>query len=69
MLKERVKWISKNQYGDYYVCYEVLVQRGIRGKDKGQVIEVLIVGVPKDKFKEFCQKHDIDYSKAMEELK
>lgn len=35
------------------------VKRGIRGKTKGKVDEVLIVGVPFSKVEEYCEDHEI----------
>lgn len=55
----KVQWISANENGDFYVGYKVKVTRGIRGKTKGNVDEVLIVGVPKAKFNNFCIKEGI----------
>lgn len=40
--------INRNENGDYYFLYSVPeVQRGIKGKNRSKVNEVLIVGVPK----------------------
>ena len=55
----KIQWISANENGDFYVGYKVNVTRGIRGKTKGKVDEVLIVGVPKAKFNDFCIKEGI----------
>ena len=45
---ENLLAINRNENGDYYFLYAVPnVKRGIRGKSKGQVNEILIVGVPK----------------------
>ena len=50
--------ISWNQNGDYYVIFKVpSVPRGIHGKSKGHVDEVLIVGVPKNKIDMFLRNH------------
>ena len=64
-----IQWISMNANGDFYVGYKVKVQRGIRGKTKSKVDEVLIVGVPKNDFKDFCLKNDLDYDVIMEDMK
>ena len=63
-----IQWISRNENGDFYVCYKTPVQRGIRGKTKAIVDEVLIIGINKYDFKAFCKKHQIDYEKCMEVL-
>ena len=64
----KIKWISKNDNGDFYVGYTVSVQRGIRGKTKGKVDELLIIGIPKNQFKEFCNKHALNYNEIIKEL-
>lgn len=64
-----LKWISKNDNGDFYVCYTIMVQRGIKGKSKSKVEEVIIVGVPKNQFKDFCNKHNLNYDEIMKVLK
>lgn len=64
-----LKWISKNENGDFYVCHSIMVQRGIKGKSKSKVEEVIIVGVPKNDFKDFCNKHNLNYDEIMEVLK
>ena len=64
-----IKWISKNNNGDFYVGYTVKVSRGIRGKTKSKVDEVLIIGIPKSEMESFCNKHNINYKIVMEELK
>ena len=44
---ENLICINRNANGDYYFIYSVpQVTRGIRGKSKGHVDEVLIVGIP-----------------------
>ena len=61
-----IKWISKNDNGDYYVGYTVSVTRGIRGKTKGKVDEVLIIGIPRKEMESFCKKHNINYRGVLE---
>lgn len=61
-------FISKNQNGDYYVGFKIKVNRGIRGKTKSKVDELIIVGIPKDKFPEFCKDYDISQRKVDESL-
>lgn len=64
-----IKWISKNNNGDYYIGYTVSVTRGIRGKTKGKVDELLIIGLPKAELEGFCNKHNINYNEVLEVLK
>ena len=50
--------INRNQNGDYYVIFRVpAVARGMHGKSKGHVDEVLIIGVPKAKIDSFLRAH------------
>ena len=50
--------ISRNQNGDYYIIFQVPnVARGMHGKSKGHVNELLIVGVPQDKLDSFLRSH------------
>lgn len=52
--------ISRNENGDWYVVYQLPgVQRGIKGKTKSKVDEVLIIGVPKAKFNAWCKKNNL----------
>lgn len=46
--------INRNQNGDYYIIFKVpKVARGMHGKAKGHVDEVLIVGVPQKLIDDF----------------
>ena len=50
--------INRNQNGDYYIIFRVPnVARGMHGKTKGHVDELLIVGVPQDKLDSFLRSH------------
>ena len=51
--------ISQNENGDWYVMYQIPVQRGIKGKTKSKVNEVLIVGIPGSKFDSWCKKNNL----------
>ena len=66
MSTNRIQFISKNKNGDYYVGFLVPVQRGIKGKNKGKVDELLIVGVPKNKFPSWCKEHGIEVKEIKE---
>jgi len=55
-----LQYIAKNKDGNYYAIYKVKVQRGIKGKTKSKVDELIIVGIPKSEFKDFCKKHNIN---------
>ena len=57
----RIKFISANSNGDFYVGHICKVTRGISGgnKEKKIVEEVLIVGIPKARMHEWCLKHNV----------
>lgn len=54
-----IKFVSINANGDFYVGYITKVLRGIRGKTRKIVDEVLIIGIPKAKMNEFCIQYGI----------
>ena len=54
-----IKFISLNANGDFYVGYVGKVLRGIRGKNRKIVDEVLIVGIPREKMNDFCIQHNL----------
>lgn len=58
-MNKDIAFISKNKNGDYYFGFKVKVQRGIRGKTKSIVDELIIVGMPKEKATDFCKKEGI----------
>ena len=50
--------INRNKNGDYYIIFRLpKVPRGMHGKSKGHVDELLIVGVPQDKLDDFLKAH------------
>ena len=50
--------INRNQNGDYYIIFRLpKVARGMHGKSKGHVDEVLIVGVPQAKLDMFLRNY------------
>ena len=59
MKNNDIAFISKNKNGDYYFGFKVKVQRGIKGKTKSKVDELIIVGMPKEKVADFCKKEGI----------
>lgn len=56
---DEVVFISKNKDGNYYVGIKVKVQRGIRGKTKSKVDELLIVGLNKKYFEKWMKDNII----------
>lgn len=61
-----IAFIHTNKDGNYYVGYRVKVQRGIIGKNKSKVDELIIVGMHKDDFPAFCKKHHIIIKESKE---
>ena len=56
--REILQEINRNQNGDYYIIFKVpKVARGMHGKSKGHVDELLIVGVPKAKIDSFLRAY------------
>lgn len=61
----KIKFISKNKNGDFYVGYIIPVQRGIKGKTRSKVNELIIVGVPKAEMPKFCRDHNIKIKEVL----
>ena len=62
---EELVQFSFNKSGGYFV-YRLLVQRGIKGKTKSKVNELLIVGIPFKQMEKYCEEHEyIITSKAL----
>ena len=54
----KLEEINRNKDGNYYVIFKLpQVPRGLHGKSKGHVDEVLIIGVPKNKIDGFLRSH------------
>lgn len=51
--------VNPTEHGVYCIFRVPSVKRGIRGKTRGKVDEVLIVGVPHDKANQFLKKYGI----------
>ena len=52
--------VTENKDGNFYFIYRLpKVKRGMHGKTKGKVDELLIVGVPRNKFDSYCEKEGI----------
>lgn len=58
MSKPKLIKVSVNDKGAYFI-YEVTVQRGIKGKNKSKVKELLIHGVPLSDLDYACKKEGI----------
>lgn len=54
---ENLICINRNANGDYYFIYSVSqVKRGMHGKTKGHVDEVLIVGIPQSQLVNYLRQ-------------
>ena len=63
----KLKQLSLNKDGAYFI-YQVEVTRGIRGKTKGKVNEVIIFGVPYADLHRYCiEQHIFITNKAVYE--
>ena len=51
--------VSINKSGVYFMYKVPQVKRGIRGKTKGKVDEVLIVGIPLKQVEEYCVRNNL----------
>lgn len=59
-----IAFINKNKNGDYYVGYKIKAKREIKGKKGSTADELIIVGIPKDKIKDFCKKQHIEIKES-----
>lgn len=57
----KLVFIHQNKDGNYYIGYKIPVQRGIKGKNKSVVEELIIVGMHRSKLKDFLKKHNIKH--------
>lgn len=58
--RDQLTKIAFNKNGSLYAIYKVNVQRGIKGKNKSKVDEVLIWGIPKSGAEKFLIKNNLD---------
>lgn len=58
-LPEELAFVSKNKDGNYYFGFKVKVQRGIKGKTRSKVDELIIVGMSKEKAIKFAEERRI----------
>lgn len=56
---EDLVFVSENKDGNFYFGYRVNVQRGIKGKTRSKVDELIIVGMPREKALEKIKKEGI----------
>lgn len=59
IMEDKLIQVSFLPKGSAYFMYKIpKVTRGIRGKSKGKVDELLIVGVPFSQMEQFCEKNE-----------
>lgn len=51
--------VSIQKEGVYFIYKLSEVKRGIRGKTKGKVDEVIIVGIPLNDVNDYCKKEEL----------
>lgn len=55
---EELIQVNLTPFGAYFL-YKIKVTRGIRGKTKGKVDEIIVVGINKDKLQKYCVDNEI----------
>lgn len=50
--------VNLTPFGAYFL-YKINVTRGIRGKSKGKVDEIIVVGIHKNKMQQYCIDHNL----------
>lgn len=60
---DELVFVSENKDGNFYFGYRVNVQRGIKGKTRSKVDELIIVGMPREKALEKIKKEGIKYDR------
>lgn len=51
--------------GGIYFIDRILVTRGIRGKNKGKIWELLIIGVPFKDLESFCKTRKVNFCREV----
>ena len=60
MNKDDIVFISENEDGNFYIGYKVKVQRGIKGKTRSKVDELVIVGMNRERFMNWLEQNDME---------
>ena len=60
MNKDDIVFISENEDGNFYIGYKIKVQRGIKGKTRSKVDELIIVGMNREKFMNWLEQNDME---------
>lgn len=60
MNKDDIVFISENEDGNFYIGYKVKVQRGIKGKTRSKVDELIIVGMNREKFMNWLEQNNME---------
>ena len=59
MNKEDIVFISENEDGNFYIGYKIKVQRGIKGKTRSKVDELIIVGMNRERFMNWLEQNNM----------
>ena len=59
MNKDDIVFISENEDGNFYIGYKVKVQRGIKGKTRSKVDELIIVGMNRERFMNWLEQNNM----------
>ena len=59
MKKDDIVFISENEDGNFYIGYKVKVQRGIKGKTRSKVDELVIVGMNRERFMNWLEQNNM----------
>lgn len=60
MNKDDIVFISENEDGNFYIGYKIKVQRGIKGKTRSKVDELVIVGMNRERFMNWLEQNDME---------
>ncbi len=60
MNKDDIVFISENKDGNFYIGYKVKVQRGIKGKTRSKVDELVIVGMNRERFMNWLEQNNME---------
>lgn len=59
MNKDDIVFISENEDGNFYIGYKIKVQRGIKGKTRSKVDDLVIVGMNREKIYEWLEQNNM----------
>ena len=62
----KIKFISRNEDGNYYVGYEFQAKRSINPTTYKKAKELVVLGIPAKKWKQFCEDNGIFWEDSNE---